>query len=217
MSGIKYYVLDTETNGLMSNYHEITEISIIKAEDKRQLFEKVRCEYPERSSLDALRITGKSIHDLKNGKSQLEIVDMVDRFLNLDNLTSGNRCIIAHNSTFDRKFCHALWAKMERKFPADLWLDTIPMFKKYTKENSLVTKSNLTAACDTLQIKKSGSAHNASSDTRNTFYLWKKLCDIGINPLPFIKTEPHILKGQRLNQNEVDDLLGDINEDLLND
>ena len=61
MSGIHYYVIDTETTGLKSNYHEMTEIGIIRCSDRVQLWRQIKCFYPERASLDALEITKKKL------------------------------------------------------------------------------------------------------------------------------------------------------------
>ena len=63
--------LDTETTGLMANYHEIFEISIIRVSDKVQLSRKIKVKNPKNASLEVLQITGKNISVvMKTGKNQ---------------------------------------------------------------------------------------------------------------------------------------------------
>jgi DNA polymerase III epsilon subunit-like protein len=195
MSGIHYYIIDLETTGLSSIYHEITEVSIIRCVDKVQLSEMVRCDHPERASYDALRITGKSIEDLKNGISKAEIIEKIDRFLQKDGVTRAHRCFVGHNAiAFDKKFLHQLYSIYNKQCPVDLWMDTMLMVKHFIKERGIKTKVNLHASCDLLGIKKYSTAHSAKSDTRNTYLLWKNLLEVqNMNHLPFIKTAVHDL------------------------
>ena len=202
---IKYYVCDTETTGLSASQHEVVEISIIRCDDRLQLTEFIKCEYPENASYDALRITGKTLEDLKRGKSKKEVVDRVNEFLSQDGLTPSHRCIIGHNINFDRKFIHTLFEKVNKEFPAHLWLDTIAMTKEFLKKSDIstlnITKTatgktatTLHACCDMLNIKKLSTAHNSKVDSRNTYLLWRALMDDKkIDHLPHIKTFPHKL------------------------
>lgn len=196
MSELVYYVCDLETNGLKASYHEATEIGIIRASDRVQLWRNIKCEFPERSSIDALAITNKTLADLNNGFSKEEIVEQCDKFFNEDGLTPAHRCIVGHNIfSFDKRFLFALWESVGKEFPANLWLDTIPMTRAYAKQIGLVKpKVNLHAACDILGVKKLSTAHNAKVDSRNSYLLWKNLVeDKKVNYLPFIKTATHSL------------------------
>ena len=76
---IVFYILDLETNGIL-NQHEITEFSAIRSTDLMQLTRQVRVSRPDDSSLDALRITGKTKADLLNGISKSDLADVVDEF-----------------------------------------------------------------------------------------------------------------------------------------
>lgn len=198
MSGIHYYVIDTETTGLKSNYHEMTEIGIIRCSDRVQLWRQIKCFYPERASLDALEITKKSLADLENGVDPTKVVSECDKFFNEDGVSPSHRCVVAHNASFDRKFLHALWQKQGKVFPANLWLDTISLTREYAKKVGIIKpKVNLQAACDIVGIKKLSGAHNAKVDSRNTFLLHKNLTEEKqINYLPFIKTAAHIDNNQ---------------------
>jgi hypothetical protein len=195
MSGISYYIIDTETTGLKSGYHEINEIGIIRCADRVQLCRTLKCNYPERASFDALTITNKTIQDLDNGHDPLKVVEDCEKFFSEDGLTSAHRCIVAHNASFDRKFLHVLWDYFGKKFPADLWLDTISLVREYAKNVGIIKpKVNLQASCDLVGIKKVSGAHNAKVDSRNTYLLHKDLIESKkVNYLPFIKNASHQL------------------------
>jgi DNA polymerase III epsilon subunit-like protein len=188
-----FYVIDTETTGLKANYHEMTEVGIIRCTDRVQLWRQIKCEWPERANFDALAITKKTLADLERGMQRKEIVDECERFFSEDNATPAHRCIVAHNAPFDRKFLHALWEQVGRSFPAHLWLDTMALTRDYAKKIGLVKpKVNLHAACDIAGIKKLSEAHNAKVDSRNTYLLHRSLVeDKKIDYLPFIKTAVH--------------------------
>jgi DNA polymerase III epsilon subunit-like protein len=194
MSGLQYYVIDTETNGLKANYHEMVEIGIIRATDRVQLWRNIKCQSPERSSFDALAITKKTLADLERGYSREEVVAECEKFFAEDGLTPAHRCIVGHNIfTFDKRFLFALWESVGKEFPATLWLDTIPMTKQYAKDIGLIKpRVNLHAACDIVGVKKLSDSHNAKVDSRNTYLLWKNLVeDKKIDHLPFVKTAEH--------------------------
>lgn len=194
MNSLVMYVADCETTGLDSTRQEITEISIIRVSDRVQLNKNVKCDRPQNANLDSLRITNKTMSDLSKGDSKIDVIKSVQKFLNEDKLTSAHRCFICHNSLFDRKFLHAMWKEANYKFPADLWLDTIPMCKLFAKNNNIIKpKVNLSSACDLLGIKKVAGFHSAKGDTRNTYFLYKSLLENKIDYLPFIKNIPHII------------------------
>jgi len=189
---IHYYIIDTETSGLKAGYQEMTEIGIIRATDRVQLHMNIKCDYPERANFDALAITKKSMADLEKGYSKEFTVEQCEKFFNEDNATPAHRCIVAHNCAFDRRFLHALWASVGKPFPANLFLDTIPLTKAWAKTQGILKpKVALHNACDLLGIKKISEAHNARVDSRNGYMIWKKLIDNGIDHLPHIKTFVH--------------------------
>lgn len=207
MSGLSFYVIDTETNGIKANYHEITEIGIIRCSDRVLLWRNLKCRYPERSSYDALNITGKRLEDLYHGHDPAEVISTCEKFFNEDGLTPSHRCIICHNVSFDRRFLHALWQQEGKVFPANLWLDTLTLSKEYAKKIGLIKpKLTLQASCDMLGIKKSAGMHNAKSDTKNTYLLHKTLIeDKQIDYLPFIKTISHsYVEDERLDVSDLE-------------
>lgn len=198
-----YYVIDTETTGIKADYHEMTEIGIIRCTDRMQLWRQIKCEYPERANYDALAITKKTMADLEKGGIKEHIVEECEKFFAEDGATPGHRCIVAHNAPFDRRFLHALWAQCGKAFPANLWLDTISLTKDFLKQvdNSTLNivktatgrvSTQLHACCDMVGIKKISEAHNAKVDSRNTFLLLRNLIDIQkIDHIRHIKTEVH--------------------------
>lgn len=200
---LNFYVIDTETTGLRSKHHEINEISIIRCSDRVQLTRHIKCEYPERSNFDALAITKKTLDDLSKGEDKNHVVDMCNNFFNEDGLEENARCIIGHNVDFDRRFLHALWESCGKKFPANLFLDTISLTKEFLKKTDQSqlkivktatgrVSTQLHACCDMLGIKKLSEAHASKVDSRNTYLLWKNLVeDKNIDYLPFIKTAIH--------------------------
>lgn len=191
---IEYYALDLETSGVNIKSHEVVEISLIRCKDKVQLNKYIRAEHPETASLDALAVCNKKMEDLLFGDSKEQVVDEVERFFDEDGLSPAHRCIVGHNViSFDKRFLHALWDKCGKKFPANMFLDTMQLTRLAAKQMGIVKpKVNLQAACDMFGIKKTAIHHTAKMDTRNTFFLWKKLVeDVKVDYLPLIKTFPH--------------------------
>lgn len=221
---LNYYVIDLETNGLSVNYHEVVEISIIRTIDRKQLTRIIKCDYPSRSSIDALEITKKTYADLAQGISKQQAVEDANKFFNEDGSVPAGRCILGHNIwNFDRKFLFWLWETCGLEFPAHLWLDTITLTKQFIKENTIEESkiiktatgkisTTLHASCEMLDIKKVGAAHSAKMDTRNTYMLWKKLVDeYKIDYLPHIKTFIHSIKNNNDMEN-IDDLVAELGD-----
>lgn len=191
MSGIQFYVADTETTGLSIQMHEICELSILRASDRMQLSRNIKVDKPENASYDALQIIKKSMSDLRSGMTKFELIKEVEEFLSEDNAQSTHRALVGHNINFDRRFLTTLWEKYGRKFPFDLYLDTIHMFKDYCKKEGIVKPvAKLGAACDLIGIKKLGEAHSAKIDTRHTYLLWQELSK-KVDFLDHIKCMPH--------------------------
>jgi DNA polymerase III epsilon subunit-like protein len=70
-----YYVLDVETTGLKCDWHEVTEISLIRCSDRHQLTKYIKAEHPWRASPEALSATGRTKQDLLKGISKFEAVE----------------------------------------------------------------------------------------------------------------------------------------------
>lgn len=215
-TGLKYYVLDTETTGLDSFRNEVTEIGIIREEDKVQLFRKIRCERPETASLEALKITNKTMADLLQGDDKRKVVEDCNRFFEQDGLTRAHRCIVAHNFSFDKKFCHALWESVGMEFPADLWLCTMAMTRVHikntgidieNKKNGLKKQAaNLQASLDFLGVKKVAGLHNARDDGKNAYLLKKALIEnANIDHLALMQTHVHTIASNKSSSDYTDE------------
>ena len=195
MSNIIYYALDTETTGLDSKQHEVTQISLVRCSDRHQLDKYIKAEHPERASAQALQITIRTKADLFKGESRLAVVEFCEKFIEEDGQTPEHRCMIAHNASFDKRFVHALWQSVNKTFPAHLWLCTKEFTRSYTIKHGIANpKLNLRASLEIVNAKAKFGEHNALVDTQNAYILWKKLMDDGVDHLPHIKRSPHILE-----------------------
>jgi DNA polymerase III alpha subunit (gram-positive type) len=209
MSGLHYYVVDTETTGLSAKYHEMTEIGIIRCIDRVQLHRNIKCTYPERANFDALKITNKTMADLEKGHEKSAVVAECNKFFAEDGASPAHRVIVAHNASFDRRFIHALYESVGEEFPAHLWLDTIALVKDYAKKIGLNKPKEgfgLHSACDIIGIRKFSDAHNAKVDSRNCFLLHRNLTEEKkVNYLPFIKTAIHSIQSEDIDMSILDD------------
>lgn len=200
---IKFYILDLETNGLQAknNFHEIAELSIIRADDCVQLTRQVRVNNIRNSSIDAMKITNKTEADYKKGISKKQLVADVEALLDEDGAEPAHRCLIGHNViNFDKKFLWGTWEMFGKRFPFDLYLDTMHLSKAFVKTSGINTNFKLGSLCDAFGVKKVSGAHNAASDTRNCYLLWQKLLESGVEYVEHIKRFPHVIE----NNNEVD-------------
>lgn len=191
---MEYYVLDVETTGFSTDKHEVTQVSIIRCADRHQLSRYIAADFPERADYNALKVTGRTLSDIIKGDEKQFAVEAFNSFLLQDNKTIEHRCMIAHNASFDRRFVHTLWNKVDKTFPANLWLDTKPLTNKLVKKLGM-TKQSLTLE-SSLKIAKIANvrsgAHNAIVDTQNTYKLWKQLVSThDIDYLPLIQRCPH--------------------------
>jgi DNA polymerase III epsilon subunit-like protein len=209
MSGITYYIIDSETTGLSSSYHEVNELSIIRFADRVQLTRFIKCEYPERANFDSLAITGKTLNDLSTGISKEQAVEECNKFFEEDGLTPAHRCLVAHNAAFDRRFIHALWAKCNQELPVNLWICSMALTRDYAKKTGLSVKGGakisfkLPNSLDLVGIKKFSGAHASKVDTRNTYLLFKNLMeDKKVDHLPHIKTFVHSISAQPVNYDD---------------
>ena len=191
---LKYYIVDTETTGLRAGFQEITEISIIRADDLNQLTRYIKCHHPERADARALQKTGRTFDDLLKGDGPQETIRSCNEFFKQDGLTPEHRCVVAHNASFDRRFLHALWGEYNREFPVNHWMDTIKFARTWSKQIGKAPQNfQLETVLKFADIKPIPGAHVASIDAQNTFLLWKKGVDAEVDHLPAIQRVPHSL------------------------
>jgi len=162
--------------GIDVKRQEIVEISIIRMSDKVQLTKQIRADNPLNANADALELTGKTLEDLYIGVSKIEAIESIQAFLDEDGSSPKHRCLICHNAPFDMRFMHAMWTKANRPFPVDMWIDTMPMMRKFVKEAGINTKKlKLENSLKIVGCKTAPGKHNAKSDTRNLYYLYSEL------------------------------------------
>lgn len=212
---LQYYILDTETTGLKAGYHEINQIAIIRVATEEEFTAKIRCRFPNRASPQALEIQGVTKQSLILGEDPEPVVDRIDQFFEQDGKTSEHRCIVAHNESFDRRFCHALWDDVGKVFKAHLWMCTKKFSQAYTKKNGIekvaalqseanvLTKRGVSYSLDNLMIGFElpirGKSHTAIGDSRNTVTLFRHLMDQNLDYVRIIRREPHKEERKELN------------------
>jgi DNA polymerase III alpha subunit (gram-positive type) len=191
---LNYYIIDTETTGLRAGFQEVTEISIVRCSDRHQLTRKIRAEFPERASEQALQVTNRTFEDLLEGDTKEDVVSSCEAFFAQDGKTAEHRCMVAHNAPFDKRFCHSLWESCGKNFPAVCWMDTIKFAKDWSKQIGILPKNfKLGSVLKFANITPMPGAHDAGSDARNTYPVWKKGMDVGIDHLGSIKRYPHTI------------------------
>lgn len=211
---IHYYLLDTETTGLKTNYHEIVQISLIRYNDKFQSTVNIKPLFPDRASYDVLKILNKSKADLLKGEHKSKAVEYMHNIMCEDGAQPKDRCIIAHNASFDKRFCHSLWESENKEFPAEMWLCSMAFSKLYAntigkekfakQQNQLKPKFGLDMCLAAANIAPQSGHHNAVIDTQNLNSLTEFLFKQNLNHVSLIKREPHKLFGSEQNYDLTD-------------
>jgi DNA polymerase III epsilon subunit-like protein len=189
---LKWMILDLETTGFSEKQNEITQISIIRCEDRVQFSRYIKPKYPERCSRQALEATGRTMEDLQKGEDISIVAKEVNEWIQQDGLTAEHRCCVIHSKRgFDRMFIHSAWSDLGLEFPIRIWFDTETATKDYFKSKGMVKESvRLSNAIEKCGITVKGKMHNAVTDARATYKLHKHLIENGIDHLKYIKRIP---------------------------
>lgn len=180
------YVLDTETTGLDAIKNDPIEISIYRLSDDTQ---KTWCLKPinfEEISVDALRVNGHLLEDLKGltkeGRERYltptKVLVEIENWLMEDGFRSEDRLMVGQNIGFDKEMLIQLWKKCNSSgtfpFSKKYSLDTmgIEFFMDYCKDvkaegyslRNLVKKYGVT----------NSKAHSAAADTKATMEVFRK-------------------------------------------
>lgn len=183
------YVLDTETTGLDAIKNDPIEISIYRLSDDTQ---KTWCLRPinfEEISVDALRVNGHVLEDLKGltkeGRERYlapaKVLVEIENWLMEDGFRSEDRLMVGQNIGFDKDMLIQLWKKCDSSgtfpFSKKYSLDTmgIEFFMNYCKDvkaegyslRNLVKKYGIT----------NSKAHSAAADTKATMEVFRKQVD----------------------------------------
>jgi DNA polymerase III epsilon subunit-like protein len=211
---INFYIADTETTGLAIDVHEINQISVMRVIDQKQLSLQIKVKHPHVYNIQALEVQGITPDDLKKGIPLEEAIILIEKFLNEDGQKPANRCIIAHNAPFDRKFIHRAWDTCNKVLPADLWLCTQSFAKRYIAKHRTGEKIAEAQVKNGVEIKKDKygalkpkfglnnfmvgiglvpkiGAHSAEVDVQNTVALYNWLMNSNTEYVSLISRVPH--------------------------
>ena len=172
------FIIDTETTGLNPYKHEIHEISILDTIDSRHLNIDVKVENICVLTPEILTLTAK--RDFRAGLEKKDAIIVCNNFIK----DSANKVMLAHNASFDKKMLERMWTCSGLTFPADKWVDTIPIIKEYVLEKGIdmaqKTRTNkpsfsLGSCIETFSIKPHGLLHRAETDVLCLYEILKKI------------------------------------------
>lgn len=185
------YVLDTETTGLDPQLNEIIEVSFYRINDDRQETWFLKPSNYDSIQLDALRINGHKIEDLKmltpygkeTYKEPVKAIAEIENWFMDDMCTGRERILVGQNPFFDQQFLQNLWQKHNAK-------ETFPFgdrpFVLDTRQIALLLDIasgeqtdyySLGGLVEKYGVKKE-KAHAASSDSRMTKNVFLKQLEI---------------------------------------
>jgi len=183
---MKLFFADTETTGLDPNIHEVFQFSFIIEVDGHIVEEadiKMRPDRPEEASPEALKVTNKTIKELKTypdrGEAFKKLIDILGR--HVDRYDRADKFLwVGQNPSFDIPFVRAHFRERGDKFfgawwdnrPADLISLAVAL-----KMRGLISPENfkLGTLCETFGV--SLKAHDALEDVRATRTVFRKMLD----------------------------------------
>jgi len=184
------YLADTETTGLDSRDNDIIELSLYRLNDDVQKTWFVRPINIEAIDLDALRVNGHKMEDLrletKYGRETyqdpMKVIVEVENWIAEDGVPTNNRILCGHNVHFDKNMLEQLWIKCQSH-------DSYPLSRKRTLDTMQIeffldwckgsmadgySLSNLTKKYGV----KNEKAHSAAADTKATKEVLQKQVEI---------------------------------------
>lgn len=152
-----FCVLDIETTGLSTDYHEITEIAAIRVNDRFEVVDEMSSlvRISSRVPWHITNLTGITDGMLRSqGRELPAVLESFHGFL-------GGEVMFAHNASFDRRFMNA--AAVRTGLPGDFpLLCSIPVFKKRLPGRK---GYGLPVLAEALKVK-GGGEHRALGDCR---------------------------------------------------
>lgn len=105
-------VVDTETTGLVSNYHDLVQVAILPLDSNldpcpniNPFYMNMKPDFPERATPAALAKNGLSLDELAMAPDKYEVADYLDEWFKSLQLPMGKRIIyLCQNSPFDVAF-----------------------------------------------------------------------------------------------------------------
>jgi DNA polymerase III epsilon subunit-like protein len=202
--------IDTETTGLKAGFHEIFEIAMVRIDDdfnltNDYLHEFITIEHPDRFSLDAQRVTGKTAKDLMNLTPRHIVVEKIKNWIKDISVNGIIEPFGQNYYSFDNKFIKVLMGEESNNSVYDLmftkenidlrwktkefnnWIDQVNRKRIITegrKYRTMVNQKMETVAeyCGVINHN----AHTALSDVKTTVQCYKKLND-------FMEKNKHLL------------------------
>lgn len=155
--GAGFCVLDIETTGLSTDFHEITEVAAIRVNERFEVVDEISSLVRILGSVpwSITRLTGISDGMLRSqGRELPEVVEKIHSFL-------GCETMFAHNASFDRRFINA--AAVRTGWQGDFPLRcSIPVFKKQLPGRK---GYGLPVLAEALRVR-GGGEHRALGDCR---------------------------------------------------
>jgi len=182
------YVADVETTGLDSRLNDVIELSLYRYGadvDAAQRTWLLKPTNPENIEVEALRINGHKLEDLKHetltGRQLYlepsKVLVEVENWVAEDGVTTANRVLCGQNIAFDKDMLEQLWRKCNAKdtFPfGRRFVDTmqIEFFLDWCKGQMAegYSLSNLTKKYGV----KNEKAHSATADVKATKEVFDK-------------------------------------------
>lgn len=183
MPPVRYLFIDTETTGLTPGFHEVIEIGCVLTEPRLDLFGKeefvevsarawrMHPTLPERAQAGAMRVNGYGTRDWSDAVSHPQALRELAEY-------GKGSVFIAQNVTFDWNFLveegkrHGVPLAegiFTRKF------DLMSMAFQYARTmDPQLKRFSLSAMCEHFGVKNSA-AHEALSDARAAFAVFKRL------------------------------------------
>lgn len=152
-----FCVVDIETTGLSTEFHEITEIAAMRVNERFEVVDQMSSlvRISSRVPWHITNLTGITDGMLRShGRELPEVVEEVHRFL-------GSELKFAHNASFDRRFMNtaAVRTGLAGDFPL---LCSIPVFKKQLPGRK---GYGLPVLAEALRVR-GGGEHRALGDCR---------------------------------------------------
>ena len=198
-------ILDFETTGLSPDFARIIEVGAVLIEENRIVDSFSQLMNPGfyiPSVITGITgITNKMVEDMPSPE---EVMPLLHHFI-------GNRPIMAHNASFDKKF---LIAEMAR---ADLavrnpFLCTLKLSRRLIHDASSYRLGFLAGYLD-LDTEETGQMHRALCDVKVTFQLWKYLQNAVVRKSGLLEHELRIYHEiSRRAKNNVQKFLENISE-----
>jgi DNA polymerase III epsilon subunit-like protein len=182
---VTFVALDLETTGLKASEDRIVELGVVKFRGGRVLDRKAWLINPGRPiPLPAQAIHGITSSMVSNSPTFGEVVPEFTLFC-------GDAVLMAHNARFDRRFLMAEFDRLALKYPENLLLDTLPLYRAWypglpsyaleflTRELSPAAGHPLEPAASS-EGDRAGRVHSALWDAECTAALFQK--GLGMRP-----------------------------------